>query len=102
MDTAVWIAVFLPLFLMLFTWYADDRHRRILAVRRRGRDTMTNELLKKYLGSRCVVSTGTFGSTVTGVISAVEENWIEVTTKKGPRLMNADYVTNIEQTGEKR
>ena len=33
---------------------------------------MTNELLKKYLGHNCIVSTGTFGSTASGVISAIE------------------------------
>lgn len=62
---------------------------------------MTNELLKKYIGARCAVSTGSFGSSVTGVITALEDNWIEVTTGKGPRLLNADYVTNITQIAPK-
>lgn len=62
---------------------------------------MTNELLKKYVGSRCVVSTGSFGTSVTGVISTVEDNWMEVTTNKGPRLINVDYITNISITDKK-
>lgn len=62
---------------------------------------MTNELLKKYIGVRCVVSTGSFGSSVTGEITALEDNWIEVTTNKGPQLLNIDYITNITQVKQK-
>lgn len=56
---------------------------------------MTNELLKKYLGRKCIVSTGSFGGTAIGVISAIEDNWIEVETKQGSRLLNVDYVTSV-------
>lgn len=58
---------------------------------------MTNELLKKHLGCQCIVSTGSFGSTVTGVLSVIEDNWIEVTANKGPRLLSVDFVPNITQ-----
>lgn len=62
---------------------------------------MANELLEKYIGSQCTVSTGSFGTTATGVIRAVVDNWIEMETSKGPRLLNADYVTNIMQARSK-
>ena len=58
---------------------------------------MANELIKKYVGKKCIVTTGSFGSSVTGQISAVEDNWIEINTKKGPQLVNADYITNITE-----
>lgn len=103
MDTATWIAIYLPLLLVLFLAMQAGR-QRLIAKRRRKRSErpMTNELLKSYVGCRCIVSTGSFGSTVTGTVSAVSDNWIEVTTKQGARLLNADYVTNITRLPEKQ
>jgi len=104
MDTSTWIAIWLPIFVLLFVILpAEEQRRRALMVknRRRGKGFMANELLKKYLGRRCAVSTGSFGSTVTGVITAVEDNWVEVVTNKGPQLLNADYVTNIAPSEKK-
>ncbi len=97
MDTAQWLAIYLPLFLILFVFLPASQRRRLLAARKRKRErrAMANELLKKYIGKTCTVSTGSFGTTAVGVISTVEDNWIEVATKKGPRLFNTDYVTNI-------
>lgn len=102
MDSATWVAIYLPIFLILFVILPAGQqiHRRVLLKnnRKRGGRIMPNELLKKYIGSRCVVSTGSFGDSVAGVIRTVEENWIEVETNKGLRLVNADYVTKITQT----
>lgn len=58
---------------------------------------MANELIKKYVGKQCVVTTGSFGSSATGQILAIEDNWIEINTKKGPQLINTDFVTNITE-----
>lgn len=97
MDMATWVAIVLPLFVLLFIIFPSAQARRIVAIqkRKRGVHTMTNELLKKYLGRRCIVSTGSFGNTAIGVINAIEDNWIEVETKQGPRLLNVDYVTSV-------
>lgn len=62
---------------------------------------MTNELLKAYVGKTCTISTGSFGTSVKGVINAVEDNWVEVTTPKGAQLINADFITNIAPVKEK-
>lgn len=56
---------------------------------------MANDLLKRYVGKKCIVTTGSFSESVNGQISAVEDNWIEVITKKGSQLVNADFVTKI-------
>ena len=103
MNAGTWVAIYLPIFMLLFVILPAAQRQRILAIRnrKRGKHSMTNELLKKYVGSRCVVSTGSFGTSVTGVINIVEDNWIEVTTNKGPRLINADYITNISVTDKK-
>jgi hypothetical protein len=58
---------------------------------------MTNDLIKKYTGKHCAISTGAFGNSVAGTIISVEDNWVEVSTKKGSRLVNADYITDIAE-----
>lgn len=57
---------------------------------------MTNELLKKYIGKNCLISTGSFGTSITGKILEVNENWVEVETKKDVELINVEYVQNIK------
>ncbi|MCM1989401.1 hypothetical protein KDK92_06585 [Oceanirhabdus seepicola] len=57
---------------------------------------MSNEIIKKYIGKNCIISTGTFGINVVGKIISVEENWIEVETKKGNELINAEFVQSIK------
>ena len=57
---------------------------------------MTNEIIKKYVGKNCKVSTGSFGTNVVGEIINVNENWIEIETKKGKELINADFVQSIK------
>lgn len=57
---------------------------------------MTNEVIKKYIGKNCKISTGSFGTNVIGKIIDVSENWIEVETKKGKELINAEFIQSIK------
>jgi hypothetical protein len=57
---------------------------------------MTNELLKRYVGNYCRMTTGSYGTTVIGKISEINENWIVVETKKGTELINAEFIQNIK------
>ncbi len=57
---------------------------------------MSNESIKKYVGSLCSISSGAYASIVTGTIVNVTDNWIEVETKKGIELINAEFVQNIK------
>jgi len=57
---------------------------------------MTNEVIKKYIGKNCKISSGSLGINVVGTIIDVNENWIEVETKKGQELINADYIQSIK------
>ena len=84
MEPGTWIAIYLPIFILLFVILPAQQQHILMGKRKRRRAVMTNELLKKYMGKTCTVSTGSFGTTVTGEISAVEDNWVEVTTSKGP------------------
>lgn len=57
---------------------------------------MTNEMLLKYIGQKCIISTGSFGTNVIGEIMEIKENWIEVETKKGRELINSEFVQSIK------
>ncbi|MTI68428.1 MAG: hypothetical protein FH753_17750 [Firmicutes bacterium] len=57
---------------------------------------MANDVIKKYIGKKCKITTGSFGTTVAGKIVEVKDNWIEVETKKGKELINADFIQNIK------
>lgn len=59
-------------------------------------EIMTNEMIKKYVGKNCKISNGAYGSNATGEIINVNENWIEIETKKGIELINADFVQSIK------
>jgi hypothetical protein len=106
LNTATWIAIYMPIFLLLFIFMPQQAQRRRMVAKKirkkRGGTIMANELIKKYMGKTCIVTTGSFGSSVNGLISAVEDNWIEVETKKGAQLINTDFVTNITELQNKK
>jgi hypothetical protein len=106
MNTATWVAIYLPIFALLFILLPQQAQRRKAVAgkirKKRGAAAMANELIKKYVGKTCVVYTGSFGSSVKGEVSAVEDNWIEIATQKGAQLVNADFVTNITEIPAKQ
>lgn len=73
-----------------------QRYAVIKNKRRRGLNIMTNEVIKKYLGKICKISTGSYGTTISGKIVDVNENWIEVETKGSKELINADFIQSIK------
>lgn len=78
--------------------------RRAIATKKRknrGR-VMASELLKSYVGKFCHVDSGQFSGTVKGTITAVEDNWIELTNAKEEKtLLNADFLTSIREVMRK-
>jgi hypothetical protein len=64
--------------------------------KKKGLIIMTNEVIKKYVGRNCRISTGSFGTNVIGKIIDVNENWIEIETKKGNELINAEFIQSIK------
>lgn len=54
-----------------------------------------NELIKGYIGKDVIIYTST--STVGGILKKIEDNWIEVETSAGNRLVNTDYISRIEE-----
>ncbi|WP_250858397.1 hypothetical protein [Oceanirhabdus seepicola] len=100
MNVGTWVGVFLPLFLLFFASLPQQNAARKSVIskiqKRKGVIIMSNEIIKKYIGKNCIISTGTFGINVVGKIISVEENWIEVETKKGNELINAEFVQSIK------
>ena len=92
----VWLPIFIALFIV-FTQQAAARKIAVITIKRRKRRiAMTNELIAKYVGRDCYITTGTMGVSVTGKIIEVNENWIEVQTKKGAEILNLDFIQNIK------
>lgn len=100
MNTGSLLAIYLPLFILFFVILPQQRAVQkavLLKIRKRkGVVRMTNELISKYIGKKCLISTGTFGTNVKGIIIAVSENWLEVETKKGNELINAEFIQSIK------
>lgn len=100
MEASIWIAVYLPLF-MLFCVILPQHNGMYAAARRihakRRMNEVTNEVLSRYVGKTCMISAGSYGVNVAGRIVSVNENWIEVETRKGAiELVNADYVQSVK------
>lgn len=100
MDSSTWIGIYLPLFIifLIIIPQKQELKKTVLMKIKKRRDgiTMTNEIIKRYIGKNCKIYTGSFGTSVTGKITNVEDNWLEVKTKKGIELINADFIYNIK------
>lgn len=100
MSPATWMAIYLPIFVLLFVIIPQQNQMQVQAAKmitkRRRRRTLDHELIKKYIGRECKITTGSYGTTTKGKVLDVKENWIEIETKKGIELMNAEFVQNIK------
>lgn len=104
LDSTTWIAIYMPFFALFFIVFPQQREmRKLISVKtkkRKGAINMTNEIIKKNIGNNCKISTGSFGTSVTGKIIDIKENWIEIETKKGYELINADFIQSIKILGQ--
>ena len=90
----------MPLIIIFLIVIPNQREMQKLIMQkikmRKGAMTMINEAINKYIGKNCKISSGSFGTNVTGRIIDVKENWIEVETRKGRELINADFIQSIQ------
>lgn len=100
MNSSTWIAIYMPLFILFFIIFPQQQQMRKLVFqkmsKRKGAAIMTNEIIKKNIGKICKISSGSFGTNVKGKIIDVKDNWIEIETKKGYELVNADFIQSIK------
>ena len=98
--SSTWIAIYLPFFIIFLIVLPQQHEIQKLRIlrrkKRKGLIIMTNELIKKYIGKICKISTGPYGNNTTGKIIDVNENWIEIETKKGNQLINAEFIQSIK------
>jgi len=64
--------------------------------KRKGLSALTNEIIEKHKGRRCKITTGALGTSVVGTIIEINENWIEIETRKGKEIVNADFIQSIK------
>jgi len=109
LDTATWIALFLLFFIIWLTMKSTKkkRQRNILKIRRlhkkKGGVTMS-EVIKRFVDKECIITT--MNETVTGIITAVEENWIVVSPAGNPEagadIISLDYISRIREYPRKK
>ena len=99
MNSGVWIAIYMPIFILIFViapLQREMKRYKILKIKKKkGLKIMTYEVIKKCIGKKCRISTGSYGTNLEGKIIEINENWIEVETKKGIKFINAEFVELI-------
>ena len=101
MDISIWIAIYLPIFFVIFIILPAQK-RRIGVLKKikkkRGLIKMSNELIKNYIGKKCTIAiSGGFGQTYSKVkIVEIIDNWIKVESKGKEDLINIDYIQSIK------
>ena len=94
-TVTIWLPIFIVFLIISLQQAAARKIATIMVKKRKGRIVMTNELIGKYVGRDCYITTGTMGVSVTGKIIEVRENWIEVQTRKGVEILNLDFIQHI-------
>lgn len=100
MNSGTFIAIYLPIFIVIFVMLPTNR-KHIYLVRRlkklRGGRVMSNELIKSCIGKICSISTGSLGASYSKVeIVEVVDNWMKVQGKGKTDIVNIDFIQNIK------
>lgn len=57
---------------------------------------MQTELIKEFIGKKCVISLMTGEEKYTGIIKQTESYWVKIEEKDGLRLINAVAIRDIK------
>jgi len=73
------------------------RNARRNRLKRSKGERIMNELIKNYINKEVIVFTSS-SSGVTGTVTKIEDNWIELEDKNGQKqIVNTDYVSRIQE-----
>lgn len=98
MEYPVWLAIYMPLVLMII---AVTQNKKMLLtsmiIRKRREKKMSNEMLLSCVNKLCNISTGSLGKVYSKVVvKEIVDNWIKVEKDGKYDLINSDYVQNIK------
>ena len=104
-DFPIWIAIFLPLLIVLWSDFENrrkERQRMVIKQKQRNRKggiATMSDILKRFIGKDCLITT--MNTTVTGVVEAVEDNWLIFRKPENGGsdndMVNVDYVSRIRE-----
>lgn len=99
MNNTMFVVFLLLIVLMVTTLITNYVGKARMLKNRLGRGSvMSNEMLLGMIGKSYVFITGAFGTnSVRGEVLRVKDNWVEVRTSRGVRLVNTDFVVEIRE-----
>ncbi|WP_296725026.1 hypothetical protein [Ruminococcus sp.] len=96
----LWFMIFMILFVIpaqRATRHLQARIARKNRIKRKKGVFTMNELIKNYIGKEVIIYTHS-SSGVTGTVTRIEDNWIEVEDKYGNKeAVNSDYISRIKE-----
>ena len=103
-NFTLWLCCFLPLIIILWTEYErgrKEKQRQIIKLiqknKQKGLGAMS-ETFERFIGKECVITT--MNATITGVVGAIEDNWIIQRSNGGESsgdMVNVDYISRIRE-----
>lgn len=96
MNPAIWICLFLPIFMMLLIKKKEWQKYIIKKIKKKKEGVIEmNEIIKSFIGKECLIYT--FQTQITGVIESLENNWISIKTGDSSEIINIDYISRIRE-----
>lgn len=97
MNTSVYIALFILLFIVIYSGKRDEKIilKHIQKKKNKEERAEMTELAKRFIGKECVIST--FNSQVVGVIKEVTDGAVLIENNENPEIINIDYIVKIKE-----
>ena len=96
MNPAIYIAIFLPLLIMLLQQKQNNTALLMLRHKRKGARSDMKDLARHFIGKDCLVYTFN-GTQLSGVIKEVTENALLMDNKGSPEAINLDFIVRIRE-----
>ncbi len=95
-----WVLIFILLFVIPARMAWQRRQAKVAKrnrIRRRKGENIMNELIKSYIGKEVIIWAGS-SSGVTGTMTRIEDNWVEIEDKDGNKqILNTDYISRVQE-----
>lgn len=94
-------AAYVPIIVIIILMFAESSAYKnwVVIKKQKGRRGLyyMSDYLKKFVGKKCFVSTGSFGTSITGTIMGIEDKWMEIEVKenKPKEIINLEFVQRM-------